>query len=185
MELSFLNSLFISQMTIFQSIKTRLTSKIVHRESIEKNEILINFVANEKTNSLPMSKVYQAKISKEALAAFLFAICMEATPMYSSNGPETEKVQLENTNWNHDEINDNKDFLYPPITAYIESSILYIQNDKPNGDLDIAIVSGKSGRVVWNQVYPKAATSLMAIPLDALPVGEYSLQVVNEWGGYL
>ena len=96
-----------------------------------------------------MSKVYQAKISKEALAAFLFAICMEATPMYSSNGPETEKVQLENTNWNHDEINDNKDFLYPPITAYIESSILYIQNDKPDGNLDIAIVSGKSGRVVW------------------------------------
>ena len=108
-----------------------------------------------------------------------------AQPLYA-DGDDSTPLNWSNMLWTIDNGNKvDKDLFYPPITAYIESSILYIQNDKPDGDLDIAIVSGKSGRVVWNQVYPKAATSLMAIPLDALPVGEYSLQVVNEWGGYL
>lgn len=97
---------------------------------------------------------------------------------------ETESVGIDlYGHWRKGAIDDRSD--YPPITAYIESSILYIQLDKLDGDLDIAIVSGKSGRVVWNQVYPETTTSLVAIPLDALPAGEYSLQVVNEWGGYL
>lgn len=114
----------------------------------------------------------------------LLIIGLGYSPIYSSDVKDTKDgIEWSGDNW--EKKQDEKDLFYPPITAYIESSILYIQNDKPNGDLDIAIVSGKSGRVVWNQVYPEAATSLMAIPLDALPVGEYSLQVVNEWGGYL
>ncbi len=106
-----------------------------------------------------------------------------------STGEETDTTETESVvidlygRWKEDLIDDRSNNL--PITAYIESSILYIQNDKPAGSLDIAIVSEKSGRVVWNQVYPEAATSLVAIPLDALPAGEYSLQVVNEWGGYV
>lgn len=99
---------------------------------------------------------------------------------------ENKNVTWTGCKWSENSGSDSdRDLFYPPITAYIESSILYIRNDKPAGALDIAIVSGKSGRVVWEQVYPEAATTLVIIPLDTLPAGEYTLQLANEWGGYL
>lgn len=104
----------------------------------------------------------------------------------SQTRAENEDVTWTGRHWSGNPgSNGDKNLLYPPITAYIESSLLYIRNDKPEGALDIAIVSGKSGRVVWEQVVPEAATALVIIPLDTLPVGEYTLQVANEWGGYL
>lgn len=88
--------------------------------------------------------------------------------------------------WSEDPSSDvERSLVLSFITAYIESSTLYIQNDKPNGAIDIAIVSEKSGVVVWEQVVPEAATALVVIPLEGLPSGSYSLQLVNEWGGYL
>ena len=115
----------------------------------------------------------------------LLIIGLGYSPIYSSDVKDTKDgIEWSGDNW--EKKQDEKDLFYPPITAYIESSILYIQNDKPNGDLDIAIVSGKSGRVVWNQVYPKAATSLMAIPLDGIQpasgerMGRLSLRHFHE-----
>lgn len=126
------------------------------------------------------------QVCKKVLVAFLFLISTACIPAYSTNEEESNEIKWEeSTYWEIEEDGVEKDLLYPPITAYIESSVLYIRNDKPEGALDIAIVSGKSGRVVWEQVVPEAATSLVTIPLDALPAGEYTLQVANEWGGYL
>lgn len=128
------------------------------------------------------------KSNVHLLSQIAIAILLTGTiilPSYS-NEKDSEPIFWSDTHWD-DNKNDyvDRNLFYPPITAYIESSVLYIQLDKPNGDLDIAIVSGKSSCVVWNQVYPEAATSQIAIPLDALPAGVYTLQVVNEWGSYL
>lgn len=125
------------------------------------------------------------QVCKKVLTAFLFLISTAYLPAYSTNEQESEIEWKESTYWEIEEDGVEKDFFYPPITAYIESSVLYIRNDKPEGALDIAIVSGKSGRMVWEQVVPEAATALVIIPLDTLPAGEYTLQVANEWGGYL
>ena len=126
-------------------------------------------------------KTILRNIGTGIIATFAFISISQARPLN-----DEEKVTWLGSTWSEYPYTEgDKSLPYPPITAYIESSILYIQLDKPDGDLDIAIVSGKSGRVVWNQVCPEAATSQIAIPLDALCAGEYSLQVVNEWGGYL
>lgn len=126
----------------------------------------------------------QVQFFNKALLAILFFINIGYSTVYSQDSGQP--IIWDSNSWHTDnETNVDKDLFYPPVTAYIESSVLYIRNDKPSGSLDIAIVSGKSGRVVWNQVYPEAATSLVAIPLDTLPAGEYSLQVMNEWGGYV
>lgn len=130
-----------------------------------------------------MKKKTNVHLLPEIAIAVLLAWTI-ISPSYS-NEKDAEFIAWNDEQWDYDGDNIDKDLFYPPITAYIESSTLYIQHEKPDGDLNIAIVSGKFGRVVWEQVYPEAATSLVAIPLDALPAGEYSLQVVNEWGGYL
>lgn len=118
-------------------------------------------------------------------------LTVSATPCVASNIVEQEEDESKTIDLygylgsTYNDGTDNRNLIYFPITAYIESSVLYICNDKPAGALDIAIISGKSGRVVWEQVVPETATSLVTIPLDALPAGEYTLQLANEWGGYL
>lgn len=123
------------------------------------------------------------KLFRSAGIAIIATLLLGLT---SQTQAEEREVTWIGSHWSEDPSSDvDKDLSYPPITAYIESSVLYICNDKPAGALDIAIVSGKSGRVVWEQIVPEAATSLVTIPLDALPAGEYTLQLANEWGGYL
>lgn len=120
--------------------------------------------------------------------AILLLLSMTIILPIQADEKDSTPFNWSNTIWQDSDSNDekiDKDLLYPPITAYIESSLLYIRNDKPEGALDIAIISGKSGRVVWEQIVPEAATALVIIPLDTLPAGEYTLQVANEWGGYL
>lgn len=129
------------------------------------------------------NKGNQVLFLKKVFLTFLI-IGLGYSPIYSSNVKETKDgIEWDKGYWRKKQA--DKDLFYPPITAYIESSLLYIRNDKPEGALNIAIVSGKSGRVVWEQVVPEAATSLVTIPLDTLPAGEYTLQLANEWGGYL
>lgn len=130
------------------------------------------------------SKSNQVQILRKVFLAFVI-ISLGYNPIYSSNEQDeqdTEEIKWVESNW--DRETRDKSFFYLP-TAYIESSTLYIQNDKPDGAIDIAIVSGKSGVVVWEQVVSEAATALVVIPLEGLPSGSYSLQMVNEWGGYL
>ena len=108
----------------------------------------------------------------------LLIIGLGYSPIYSSDVKDTKDgIEWSGDNW--EKKQDEKDLFYPPITAYIESSILYIQNDKPNGDLDIAIVSGKSGRVVWNQVYPGTARGRIQ-PASGERMGRLSLRHFHE-----
>lgn len=132
--------------------------------------------------------------SKQKSVQFLYRIVMTVLllnwiiPVAYSSEDQEEKQEIEwiDCNWLQEPTKKvDKSFSYFPITAYVESSVLYIQNDKPNGAINIAIVSQKSGHVVWEQVVPESATSLVVIPLEALSAGEYTLQLVNEWGGYL
>ena len=81
---------------------------------------------------------------------------------YSEEPEGTQGVDRKDIGWDSASGTDGeKSDFYPPVTAYIESSILYISNERPAGAIDVAI------------------------PLDGLPAGSYSLQLANEWGGYV
>lgn len=72
-----------------------------------------------------------------------------------------------------------------PFTASINGFALYIENSRPDCDLTIQIIDGFTGQTVIEEAVPKTDASYIVIPIDALPDGNYTLEIRNVFGGYI
>lgn len=71
-----------------------------------------------------------------------------------------------------------------PFTASISSSQLTLKCTSPSYDVNITIVNA-NGQPVWQRDFTAPETSFVSISLDSLPQGSYTIEISNDYGGYL
>lgn len=70
-----------------------------------------------------------------------------------------------------------------PVSAYITSDFLLIQSLTLRSDITIIIV--KNGSVIYEKTVSAAQTANIGIPVTDWEKGTYTLELRNQWGGYL
>ena len=71
-----------------------------------------------------------------------------------------------------------------PFTASISGDQLTLKCASPDYDINITIVNA-NGQSVWLCDIAAPETSFVSIPLDSLPQGSYTIEISNDYGGYL
>lgn len=71
-----------------------------------------------------------------------------------------------------------------PFTASISGEQLTIVCASPIYDINITITN-TDGQSVWQRDVAAPETSFVSIPLDSLPQGSYTIEISNDYGGYL
>lgn len=71
-----------------------------------------------------------------------------------------------------------------PFTASISSNQLTLECTSPDYDINITIVNA-NGQPVWQRDFTAPETSFVSISLDSLPQGSYTIEISNDYGGYL
>ena len=71
-----------------------------------------------------------------------------------------------------------------PFTASISGDQLTLKCASPDYDINITIVND-NGQSVWLCDIAAPETSFVSIPLDSLPQGSYTIEISNDYGGYL
>lgn len=71
-----------------------------------------------------------------------------------------------------------------PLTASISGDQLTLKCASPDYDINITIVNA-NGQSVWLCDIAAPETSFVSIPLDSLPQGSYTIEISNDYGGYL
>jgi hypothetical protein len=71
-----------------------------------------------------------------------------------------------------------------PFTASISGDQLTLKCTSPDYDINITIVNA-NGQPVWQCDIAAPETSFVSIPLDSLPQGSYTIEISNDYGGYL
>ena len=71
-----------------------------------------------------------------------------------------------------------------PFTASISGDQLTLKCASPDYDINITIVNA-NGQSVWLCDIAAPETSSVSIPLDSLPQGSYTIEISNDYGGYL
>lgn len=71
-----------------------------------------------------------------------------------------------------------------PFTASISGEQLTIVCASPIYDINITITNA-NGQSVWQRDVAAPETSFVSIPLDSLPQGSYTIEISNDYGGYL
>ena len=71
-----------------------------------------------------------------------------------------------------------------PFTASVSGDQLTLKCTSPDYDINITIVNA-NGQPVWQCDSAAPETSFVSIPLDSLPQGSYTIEISNDYGGYL
>lgn len=71
-----------------------------------------------------------------------------------------------------------------PFTASISGDQLILECTSPDYDINITIVNA-NGQPVWQCDIAAPEASFVSIPLDSLPQGSYTIEISNDYGGYL
>ena len=71
-----------------------------------------------------------------------------------------------------------------PFTASISGDQLTLKCASPDYDINITIVNA-NGQSVWLCDIAAPETSFVSIPLDSLHQGSYTIEISNDYGGYL
>lgn len=71
-----------------------------------------------------------------------------------------------------------------PFTAFISGEQLSVTCTSPIYDINITITDA-NGQSVWQRDVVAPETSFVSIPLDNLPQGIYTIEISNDYGGYL
>ena len=71
-----------------------------------------------------------------------------------------------------------------PFTASISGDQLTLKCASPGYDINITIVNA-NGQPVWQRDIAAPETSFVSIPLDSLPQGSYTIEISNDYSGYL
>lgn len=67
-----------------------------------------------------------------------------------------------------------------PITVCTDDQNMDIENTSPDCDIQISIISHKTGEVMFQQLVPKTQTGYIVISIANLPTGEYRLELTGE-----
>ncbi|WP_455643464.1 DUF3244 domain-containing protein [Parabacteroides sp.] len=70
-----------------------------------------------------------------------------------------------------------------PVSAYITSDLLFIQSSTLRSDITVTIVKNKT--IVYEQNIPATQTANIGISVTDWEEGVYTLELRNQWGGYL
>lgn len=70
------------------------------------------------------------------------------------------------------------------FTASISGEQLSVTCTSPIYDINITITDA-NGQSVWQRDVVAPETSFVSIPLDNLPQGSYTIEISNDYGGYL
>lgn len=71
-----------------------------------------------------------------------------------------------------------------PFTTSVSGDQLILKCTSPDYDINITIVNA-NGQSVWQRDIAAPETSFVSIPLDSLPQGSYTIEISNDYGGYL
>ena len=71
-----------------------------------------------------------------------------------------------------------------PFTASISGDQLTLKCASPDYDINITIVNANGESVCLCDI-AAPETSFVSIPLDSLPQGSYTIEISNDYGGYL
>ena len=71
-----------------------------------------------------------------------------------------------------------------PFTTSVSGDQLILKCTSPDYDINITIVNA-NGQSVWLCDIAAPETSFVSIPLDSLPQGSYTIEISNDYGGYL
>lgn len=71
-----------------------------------------------------------------------------------------------------------------PFTTSVSGDQLILKCTSPDYDINITIVNA-NGQPVWQCDIAAPETSFVSIPLDSLPQGSYTIEISNDYGGYL
>lgn len=71
-----------------------------------------------------------------------------------------------------------------PFTTSVSGDQLILKCTSPDYDINITIVNA-NGQPVWQCYIAAPETSFVSIPLDSLPQGSYTIEISNDYGGYL
>lgn len=71
-----------------------------------------------------------------------------------------------------------------PFTTSVSGDQLILKCTSPDYDINITIVNA-NGQPVWQRDIAAPETSFVSIPLDSLPQGSYTIEISNDYGGYL
>ena len=67
-----------------------------------------------------------------------------------------------------------------PFTTSVSGDQLILKCTSPDYDINIT-----NGQPVWQCDIAAPETSFVSIPLDSLPQGSYTIEISNDYGGYL
>lgn len=70
-----------------------------------------------------------------------------------------------------------------PVSAYITSDLLFIQSSTLRSDITVTIVKNKT--IVYEQNIPVTQTANIGISVTDWEEKIYTLELRNQWGGYL
>lgn len=70
-----------------------------------------------------------------------------------------------------------------PISAFVNDNILTIRSSTQYSDIIICI--SKNGEVVYEEIIPALETDCIKIDLSDFNGEAYSVELTNQWGGYL
>lgn len=70
------------------------------------------------------------------------------------------------------------------FTASISGEQLSVTCTSPIYDINITITDA-NGQSVWQRDVVAPETSFVSIPIDNLPQGSYTIEISNDYGGYL
>ena len=70
-----------------------------------------------------------------------------------------------------------------PVSAYITGALLFIQSSTLRSDIVVTIVKNKT--IVYEQTVPASQTANIGISVTDWEEGNYTLELRNQWGGYL
>ncbi len=71
-----------------------------------------------------------------------------------------------------------------PLHRLHQRDQLTLKCTSPDYDINITIVNA-NGQPVWQYDIAAPETSFVSIPLDSLPQGSYTIEISNDYGGYL
>lgn len=72
---------------------------------------------------------------------------------------------------------------FMPVSAYITNDLLLVQSLTLRSDITITIV--KNGTIIYEQTVPASQTANIGISVTDWEEGTYTLELRNQWGGYL
>ena len=120
-------------------------------------------------------------LKKWSLRMVLFTILLSGLSMQKAYSSCNDTIIPMHGNWK--ESNNSVGSRSPspfPITVCTDDQNMDIENTSPDCDIQISIISHKTGEVMFQQLVPKTQTGYIVRSIANFPTGEYRLELTGE-----